>query len=152
MNKTISPKMLKYERRQADSRRKLRFRSRKGVEDLSCFCGFSPKKRSQLLLLGTTATPVDIHSFWSEGLKARVWNHHSHPSRKVEWGNQKKETQKGRPPHSMYTLSPCGWGTREHMENKITVLTWAADQNTFFLFVCFGNPTQIKMLMLFWGI
>lgn len=29
------------------------------MEDVSCFCGFSPKKRSQLLLLVTPLTPVD---------------------------------------------------------------------------------------------
>ena len=60
------------------------------MEDISCFCGFSPKKRSQLLLLVTPLTPVDTHSFWAEGLEARVWNHHSHSGRKVEWRNPKK--------------------------------------------------------------
>lgn len=56
------------------------------MEDVSCFCGFSPKKRSQLLLLVTPLTPVDTHSFWAEGLEARVWNRHRESRR----GNPKK--------------------------------------------------------------
>lgn len=151
MNKTISLKTLSKEWREAG-------RFQKGVdiwEEEKAWkrflnSVFSPKKRSQSLLLGTTLTSVETHSLWSEEPEDTVWGHHSHW--KGEGRNPKMDWARKQDPQILCVdFAHVFGGPMSHMENKRTELIWAAGRETFFGIQPCSLRAKRKTFTFFWG-